>query len=118
MNAEVQNDCKLNCGNGEKFSRKLFIQSHPSFGLLYVKELRNNAAVPKRGSEEAAGYDIASTKDTVVPAKGKAVIKTGISIAVPEGCYGRIAPWSGLTVKSSLTSALASLMLITEEKSE
>ena len=27
------------------------------------------------------------------------VVKTGISIAVPEGCYGRIAPRSGLAVK-------------------
>ena len=99
VNAEARNDCKLNCGNGENFPRKLFIQSHPSFGFLYVKKLRNNAAVPKRGSEEAAGYDIASAEDTVVPAKGKAGIKTGISIAVPEGCYGRIAPRSGLTVK-------------------
>ena len=99
MNAEARNDYKLNCGNGEIFSLKLFIQSHPSFGFLYVKKLRNNAAVPKRGSEEAAGYDIASAEDTVVPAKGKAVIKIGISIAIPEGCCGRIAPRSGLTVK-------------------
>ena len=64
-----------------------------------MKKLRNNAAVPKRGSEEAAGYDIASAEDTVVPTKGKAVVKTGISVAVPEGCYGRIAPRSGLVVK-------------------
>ena len=64
-----------------------------------MKKLRNNAAIPKRASEEAAGYDIASAEDTVVPAKGKAVIKTGVSIAIPEGCYGRIAPRSGLTVK-------------------
>ena len=64
-----------------------------------MKKLRNNAAVPKRGSEEAASYDIASAEDTVVPAKGKTVVKTGISVAIPEGCYGRIAPRSGLAVK-------------------
>ena len=96
VNAEARNGCKLHC---DKISSKLFIQSHPSFGFLYVKKLRNNATVPKRGSEDAAGYDIASAEDTVVPAKGKAVVKTGISIAIPEGCYGRIAPRSGLTVK-------------------
>ena len=27
-------------------------------------------------------------------------MKTGISIAVPDGCYGRIAPRSGLAVKN------------------
>ena len=26
-------------------------------------------------------------------------MKTGISVAIPEGCYGRIAPRSGLAVK-------------------
>ena len=93
---DVKKGCKLDC---ESPSQKLFIQSHPSFGFLYVKKLRNNAAVPKRGSEEAAGYDIASAEDTVVPAKGKTVVKTGISVAIPEGCYGRIAPRSGLAVK-------------------
>ena len=54
---DVKKGCKLDC---ESPSQKLFIQSNPSFGFLYVKKLRNNAAVPKRGSEEAAGYDIAS----------------------------------------------------------
>ena len=96
VKGEARNDCKLSC---ENTSSKLFIQSHPKFGFLYVKKLRNNAAIPKRTSEEAAGYDIASAEDTAVPAKGKAVIKTGVSIAIPEGCYGRIAPRSGLTVK-------------------
>lgn len=27
------------------------------------------------------------------------IVKTGISIALPEGCYGRIAPRSGLAAK-------------------
>ena len=36
--------------------------------------------------EGAAGYDLASAEETVVPAKGKAVVKTGMSIATPEGC--------------------------------
>ena len=50
-------------------------------------------------TEDAAGYDIASAEETVVPAKGKTVVKTGISIAVPDGCYGRLAPRSGLAVR-------------------
>ena len=27
------------------------------------------------------------------------MVKTDLSIAIPNGCYGRIAPWSGLAVK-------------------
>ena len=35
----------------------------------------------------------------IIPAKGKAIVPTDISIAVPEGCYGRVAPRSGLATK-------------------
>lgn len=32
-------------------------------------------------------------------ARGKALVKTDIQIALPDGCYGRIAPRSGLAHK-------------------
>lgn len=38
--------------------------------------------------------------DIVVPAKGKAIVPTDLSIAVPIGTYGRVAPRSGLAVKN------------------
>ena len=40
-----------------------------------------------------------SASDMVIPAQGKAIIPTDISIAVPEGTYGRVAPRSGLAAK-------------------
>ena len=80
-------------------SSQLFIQEDKNFGHLYIKKLKNSAAIPKRVTEGAAGYDLASAEETVVLAKGKAVVKMGISIATPEGCYGQIAPRSGLVVK-------------------
>lgn len=40
-----------------------------------------------------------SAYDDVVPARGKAVIKTDLSIAIPSGTYARVAPRSGLAVK-------------------
>jgi dUTP pyrophosphatase len=66
---------------------------------LLVKKLVENAAIPTRGSEGAAGYDIASVENTVIPALGRAAVSTGISIRVPDGTYGRIAPRSGLAYK-------------------
>lgn len=39
---------------------------------------------------------VRSAEDTVVPANGKALIDTQLSIAVPPGTYGRVAPRSGL----------------------
>ena len=53
-----------------------------------------------RASAQAAGYDLFAAIATVVPAKGKAIVPTEISIAVPEGTYGRVAPRSGLAVKN------------------
>ncbi|KAI9492708.1 dUTPase-like protein [Zychaea mexicana] len=69
---------------------------------LLVKRLSENAKVPTRGSALAAGYDLYSAADTVIPAQGKVIVPTDLSIAVPEGCYGRVAPRSGLAAKHFL----------------
>lgn len=53
---------------------------------LFVKKLTDTAQAPTRGSAFAAGYDLYSAKETVIPAKGKALVDTGLAIAVPEGC--------------------------------
>ncbi|GFH24609.1 dUTPase domain-containing protein [Haematococcus lacustris] len=37
--------------------------------------------------------------DCVIPARGKELVKTDISIKLPRGTYGRVAPRSGLAVK-------------------
>ncbi|EXV02686.1 trimeric dUTP diphosphatase family protein [Metarhizium robertsii] len=66
---------------------------------LQVKKLSDKARLPTRGSAFAAGYDIYASKDTTVPARGKVLVDTDISIAVPAGTYGRIAPRSGLASK-------------------
>lgn len=64
-----------------------------------MKKLSAHAKTPTRGSAFAAGYDIYSAKECVIPKRGKGLVDTDISIAVGEGCYGRIAPRSGLAVK-------------------
>ena len=67
--------------------------------VQHVKKLSENATLPVRGSAGAAGYDLASAEDTVIPARGKGIVKTDLSIAAPPGTYARIAPRSGLAVK-------------------
>ena len=62
--------------------------------MLAVKKLTENATIPAKGSRLAAGYDLVSAYDLVIPARGKALAKTDIAMAIPEGCYGRIAPRS------------------------
>ncbi|KAI8902070.1 dUTPase-like protein [Globomyces pollinis-pini] len=76
--------------------------SNQSQSQLFVKKLSEFAQLPVRGSKGAAGYDLFSAHDGVVPAKGKAIIPTDLSIALPAGTYGRVAPRSGLAVKHFL----------------
>ncbi|KAI9140917.1 dUTPase-like protein [Paraphysoderma sedebokerense] len=67
--------------------------------MLKVKKLSDKARVPVRGSSKAAGYDLCSAATVTIPARGRAVVPTDLSIAVPPGTYGRVAPRSGLAVK-------------------
>ena len=70
-----------------------------------VKLNYEDAQEPSRGSDEAAGYDLYSYEsETVVPKQIK-LIDTGISIRVPEGTYGRIAPRSSVSKKGILINA-------------
>lgn len=68
--------------------------------VLRFAKLTENAFAPVKGSTKAAGFDLRSAYDYIVPAKGKEVIKTDLQIHVPEGSYGRVAPRSGLAVKN------------------
>lgn len=43
---------------------------------------------------------VSSAYDYVVPARGKELVKTDLQIELPRGCYGRIAPRSGLAWKN------------------
>ncbi|KAE8217967.1 hypothetical protein CF326_g9287 [Tilletia indica] len=62
-----------------------------------------SAQLPTRGSAAAAGYDLYAAADVLLPAKnGRKVVPTGIKVAVPEGCYGRVAPRSGLASKHGI----------------
>ncbi|CAL1355933.1 unnamed protein product [Linum trigynum] len=67
-----------------------------------VKKLSPKAVLPTRGSPLSAGYDLSSAEEAKVPARGKALVPTDLSIAVPEGTYARIAPRSGLAWKHSI----------------
>ncbi|NXQ92071.1 DUT protein, partial [Nyctibius grandis] len=74
------------------------VAGEPTARLRFTK-LSENASAPSRGSARAAGYDLYSAYDCVIPPMEKAVVKTDIQIALPSGCYGRVAPRSGLAAK-------------------
>ncbi|OIT24711.1 PREDICTED: deoxyuridine 5'-triphosphate nucleotidohydrolase [Nicotiana attenuata] len=74
----------------------------PEIPFFRVKKLSENAVLPSRASPLSAGYDLSSAAEAKVPARGKALIPTDLSIAVPQGTYARIAPRSGLAWKHSI----------------
>jgi dUTP pyrophosphatase len=50
-----------------------------------------------------AGADLRSRIDTVVPANGRVLVPTGVSIALPAGFVGLVHPRSGLAHKHGIT---------------
>lgn len=64
----------------------------------------DKATVPTKGSALAAGYDLYSSESAVIPAQGQGMVATDISIIVPVGTYGRVAPRSGLAVKHGIST--------------
>jgi hypothetical protein len=52
---------------------------------LQVQLLSPNAKAPTKGSAFAAGHDLYSAEDTMIPARGRALVKTDIKISVPDG---------------------------------
>ncbi|ESN96684.1 hypothetical protein HELRODRAFT_68359 [Helobdella robusta] len=68
--------------------------------VLRFAKLSDNAHTPTKGSKLAAGYDLKSAYDYIVEPHGKTLVLTDLQIALPSGCYGRIAPRSGLAAKN------------------
>ena len=93
-----KNECKDNCKHRSKC--KLYsVVNAKSDEVVKVQRVNVNAKLPMRGTEGAAGYDLAAAQAAVVPAHGKCLVKTGMSMALPPGCYGKIASRSGLVLK-------------------
>ena len=63
-----------------------------------------NAFMPTRAHETDAGLDLYSPIDITVPARGSAIIDTGVHIQLPKGTAGMIKSKSGLNVKHDITS--------------
>ena len=69
---------------------------------LQIKLLSDKARLPVKSTNGAAGYDLSSAHNNVIPAGTRKLIQTDLAMTVPPGTYGRIAPRSGLALKHSL----------------
>jgi len=61
--------------------------------------LSSNAKEPLKSTPESAGFDLYSAYEYQIEPNGKILAKTDIQLCLPYGCYGRLAPRSGLTLK-------------------
>ena len=70
--------------------------------VIKIKKLDPTAVLPTRNKIGDAGYDLYALEDGEIIAGERYLFKTGISVAIPEGFYGRIAPRSGLALKKGI----------------
>ncbi len=67
-----------------------------------MKRLHEDAVIPTRGSAEAAGLDLYSLESVEIPAGKRALLRTGIAMAIPKGTVGLIWPRSKLAAKQGI----------------
>jgi dUTP pyrophosphatase len=71
---------------------------------LQIKRLDPDLPLPKYAKPGDAGCDLLAAEDvTLEPGGGRALVATGIAIAIPEGYAGFIQPRSGLAAKNGIT---------------
>ena len=67
------------------------------------RRLALEARVPERAHAGDAGYDLRSVEGVELPPGGRAVVGTGVSMAIPEGYAGLVLPRSGLAVRHGVS---------------
>ena len=72
---------------------------------MKIKRLNDNAIMPTKGSEYAAGWDLYATEDAVIEPAGTVLIGTGWAMQIPLGYFGAIFARSGLATKEGLRPA-------------
>lgn len=71
---------------------------------LKVARREEDAILPLRMTQDSAGYDLFASKEVIIKTHSQALVPTGISLDIPEGCYGQIKPRSGLALKKQITT--------------
>jgi dUTP diphosphatase len=59
--------------------------------------------VPVRAHAGDAGYDLRSAEENELVPGGRALVRTGISVAIPEGYTGLVLPRSGLAMRHGIS---------------
>ena len=61
-----------------------------------------SGSVPQYAHDGDAGADLTASEKTVIPAKNRSLVGTGIRLEIPKGYVGLIWPRSGLAIKKGI----------------
>ncbi len=70
---------------------------------LPIQRLRPEAVVPERAYSGDAGLDLTACEHVELAPGERALVGTGLAVAIPEGYAGFVQPRSGLAAQNGLT---------------
>jgi len=70
---------------------------------LPIRRLRDDAVLPGRAYPGDAGLDLAACERVELGPGERAVVGTGLAVAIPEGFAGFVQPRSGLAARHGIT---------------
>jgi dUTP pyrophosphatase len=69
-----------------------------------IQRLDGGAVLPGQAHDDDAGYDLCANEPaTLRPRGGRALVRTGLAVAIPSGCAGLVLPRSGIALKHGVT---------------
>ena len=69
---------------------------------LEIQRLREDARVPDRAYDGDAGLDLAACDEVRLGPGERALVGTGLAVAIPEGYAGFVQPRSGLAARHGI----------------
>ena len=66
---------------------------------ILIQRLDDGLPLPERAHPGDAGFDLRSAIDTVLKPGERAMIPTGVAVAIPDGFAGLVQPRSGLAAR-------------------
>ena len=70
---------------------------------LAIKKVRDGAVVPVRAYAGDAGMDLAACERVELAPGARALVPTGLAVAIPDGYAGYVQPRSGLAAKHGIS---------------
>ncbi|HEY7440674.1 MAG TPA: dUTP diphosphatase [Acidimicrobiia bacterium] len=69
-----------------------------------IQRLDEAALLPGQAHDDDAGYDLCANEGAILqPRGGRALVRTGLAVAIPSGHAGLVLPRSGLALKHGVT---------------